>query len=94
MGLWFAIEMGAVVIPSITVPTPASVSFALDGLENCQVVAFSTKDYVNDVRERQTLKKLFNVPLTRSTCEASWSTTSARTPLPLTTSSHTPVNLV
>ena len=58
MGLWFAIEMGAVVIPSITVPTPASVSFALDGLENCHVVAFSTKGYVNDMRERQTLKKI------------------------------------
>ena len=43
VGLWFAEEMHAVVIPCITMPTAKSVGFALDGLARCSVVAFSTK---------------------------------------------------
>lgn len=58
VGIWFAMELGAVVIPFITVPTPESVGFALDGLEDCSVVAFSTKGYVNDPVERGTIKEL------------------------------------
>lgn len=58
VGLWFALELGAVVIPFITVPTPASVDFALDGLEDCHVVAFSTKGYVNDPLECEILKQI------------------------------------
>lgn len=58
VGIWFAMELGAVVIPFITAPTPESVGFALDGLENCSVVAFSTKGYVNDPVERDALKEL------------------------------------
>lgn len=58
VGLWFTLELGAVVIPFVTVPTPASVPFALDGLEGCHVVAFSTKGYVNDPIERAILKEI------------------------------------
>lgn len=58
VGIWFAMELGAVVIPFITVPTPKSVEFALDGLENCSVVAFSTKGYVDDPVERDVIKEL------------------------------------
>lgn len=58
VGLWLALEMGAVVIPFVTVPTPASVDFALDGLEDCHVVAFSTKGYVNNPLERDILKQI------------------------------------
>lgn len=58
VGLWLALELGAVVIPFVTVPTPASVGFALDGLEDCRVVAFSTKGYVNDPLERSILKQI------------------------------------
>jgi len=58
VGIWFAMELGAVVIPFITVPTPESVGFALDGLENCSVVAFSTKGYVDDPVERNVIKEL------------------------------------
>lgn len=58
VGIWLAMELGAVVIPFITVPTPQSVGFALDGLENCSVVAFSTKGYVNDPVEREIIKEL------------------------------------
>lgn len=55
--IWFAIELGAVVTPFITVPTPESVGFALDGLENCSVVAFSTKGYVDNPVERNVIKE-------------------------------------
>ncbi len=58
VGIWFVIELGAVVIPFITVPTPESVEFALDGLEDCSVVAFSTKGYVNDPVERGIIREL------------------------------------
>ena len=67
VGIWFAMELGAVVIPFITVPTPESVGFALDGLESCSVVAFSTKGYVNDPVERGIIKEL--VRLTVDTLE-------------------------
>lgn len=56
VALWLAEELGAVVIPHITFPTLSSVDFALDGLEDCHVVAFSTKGYINDPIERQTLE--------------------------------------
>lgn len=58
VGIWLAMELGAVVIPFITVPTPDSIEFALDGLEDCSVVAFSTKGYVNDPVERGIIKEL------------------------------------
>lgn len=58
VGIWLAMELGAVVIPFITVPTPASVDFALDGLEDCSVVAFSTKGYVRDEQEKSILKEI------------------------------------
>lgn len=58
VGLWLALDLGAIVIPFITMPTPASVSFALDGLEDCHVVAFSTKGYVKDSVERDVLKQM------------------------------------
>ena len=58
VGIWFAMELDAVVIPFITAPTPESVGFALDGLENCSVVAFSTKGYVDDPIERAVIKEL------------------------------------
>ena len=51
-------ELNAVVIPFITAPTPESVEFALDGLERCSVVAFSTKGYVDNPIERGVIKEL------------------------------------
>lgn len=58
VGLWFAMELGAVVIPFITAPTAEDLPLALDGLEDCHVVAFSTKGYVNNESERQELKRM------------------------------------
>lgn len=58
VGIWLTMEIGAVVIPFITVATIKRASFALDGLENCSVVAFSTKGYVENPVERNIIKEL------------------------------------
>lgn len=58
VGLWFALELHAVVIPFITVPTVATLDYALNGLEHCHVVAFSTKGYVRNLEERNSLKEI------------------------------------
>lgn len=55
VSLWLSLELGAVVIPHISFPTLASIDFALDGLEDCSVVAFSTKGCVRDEPERTIL---------------------------------------
>ncbi len=57
ISIWLAMELGAVVIPHITFPTIDSIDFSLDGLDDCSVVAFSTKGYVNDPIERAILEK-------------------------------------
>lgn len=57
VSIWLAMELGAIVIPHITFPTLESIDFALDGLEDCSVVAFSTKGYVNDPVERSILEE-------------------------------------
>ena len=55
VSIWLTTEVGAVVIPLITFPTIDSIDFALDGLEGCEVVAFSTKGSVRDPLERDVL---------------------------------------
>lgn len=55
VALWFAIEIGAVVIPNISFPTKRSASFALAGYENCSVVAISTKSHLVDSEEYERL---------------------------------------
>lgn len=57
VAIWLAMELDAVVIPHITFPTLESIDFALDGLEDCSVVAFSTKGYVNEPIERAILEE-------------------------------------
>lgn len=58
IGLWLAEELDAVVIPFITAALPDMMAIALDGLESCHVVAFSTKGYVTNEYERNILKEL------------------------------------
>ena len=62
IGLWFIFEIGAVVIPNITFPTEESVDFALDGYEDCSVVAISTKGHMDDPVENMRLRA--NIKLT------------------------------
>ena len=57
VSLWLTTEMNAIVIPHITFPTISTIDFYLDGLEDCSVVAFSTKGYVDDKLEKEILIK-------------------------------------
>ena len=57
MGIWFAVEIGAVVIPTITFANIGDLDFALQGLEDCSVVAFSTKGFIRDKIERPILEE-------------------------------------
>lgn len=56
VALWFMLELGAVVIPSTTYVAEDSFPLYFSGLENCQVVAFSTKGHVRKASERRLLK--------------------------------------
>lgn len=53
VAIWFMFEIGAVVIPNISFPTEKSAAFALDGLEECSVVAMSTKSHLQNPEEYQ-----------------------------------------
>lgn len=53
--MWLTMEVGAVVIPLVTFPTLESIEFVLDGLEECEVVAFSTKGSMDNPVERAIL---------------------------------------
>ena len=53
------VEIGAVVIPNISFPTERSAAFALDGYEECSVVAMSTKSHLqNSVEYERFLWKI------------------------------------
>lgn len=57
ISLWLTIELGICVIPLITFPNIGFLPFVLEGLQECNVVAFSTKGYINNAEEREILKK-------------------------------------
>ena len=54
--LWFIIELHAIAIPNITYVSEETFDFYFTGLDECEVVAFSTKGHVRYARERQLLK--------------------------------------
>lgn len=56
VSLWLTEELNAIVIPLITYPTYESLDYVLDGLEECEVVAFSTKGYITNKKEYNYLK--------------------------------------
>ncbi len=56
VSLWLTEELDAIVIPLITYPTYESLDFVLNGLEECEVVAFSTKGYITNKEEYNYLK--------------------------------------
>jgi hypothetical protein len=61
VGLWLSLELRAVVIPFITFSTLESIHLSLTGLENCSVVAFSTKGYVKSQVERDVLRQAIRI---------------------------------
>ena len=54
--LWFILELKAVAIPSATYISQDSFPLFFSGLENCEVIAFSTKGHVRYSTERTLLK--------------------------------------
>ena len=57
VSLWLMFELGAIVIPNITYAKEEYVDFAFDGLEDCSVVAMSTKGHIKEEVEYERLKQ-------------------------------------
>ena len=56
VSLWLALELHAITIPSATYISESTFPKYFDGLEQCSVIAFSTKGHVRYARERNLLK--------------------------------------
>ena len=54
--VWLTLELNAMVIPNITYSEPKIFPNMLDGMENCEVVAFSTKGLRNNEKCLETMK--------------------------------------
>ncbi|MBQ4289503.1 MAG: DUF4417 domain-containing protein [Clostridia bacterium] len=54
--LWFILELRIVAIPNITYVSEDSFPLFFSGLENCEVVAFSTKGHIRYAAERALLR--------------------------------------
>jgi len=57
VSLWFILELDKIVIPNITYANEDYFDIMLDGLENCNTVAFSTKGSIKNPIQRELLKK-------------------------------------
>lgn len=55
VSLWLTFNIGAIVIPNITYSNKKSFEYMLDGLEECQTVAFSTKGIMKKSKEKDLL---------------------------------------
>ena len=63
--LWLSLKMHAVVIPLITYPNIEYMDIVLNGLEQCTVVAFSTKGFIKNAEERVALKEAIRITVDR-----------------------------
>ena len=57
VSIWLTLELNAVVIPNITYSNEKIFPNMLDGMENCEVVAFSTKGLRNSGKKLSLMKK-------------------------------------
>ena len=55
VAIWMTLELDICVIPLVSFPRAADLDDILAGLEECEVVAFSTKGFVKDAEERANL---------------------------------------
>lgn len=58
VGIWLSLVMGAVVIPNIMYYSEEYFDESIAGLEECSVVAFSTKGHMRNPQERQLTRKM------------------------------------
>ena len=61
ISLWMNQEMGISVIPLITFPNLKHLGWVLEGLNDCSVVAFSTKGCVGDLNEKKILTEAVKI---------------------------------
>lgn len=61
VSIWLTIECNALVIPNITYADEKSFKYNLDGLEDCNVVAISTKGSLNNPEQLALLKKALHL---------------------------------
>ena len=57
VSLWLTLECGKIVVPSVTYASEGSFEYMLDGLERCQVVAFSAKGSLRNAEQRVLFEK-------------------------------------
>ncbi len=57
VSLWFILELGAIVIPNVTYISADTFPLFFSGIEECSVVAFSTKGHIRRSEERELLKQ-------------------------------------
>ena len=58
VSLWFILELGAIVIPSISYWNESSFSVCNSGYENCSVVAMNAKGHVHQTSETRLFKEV------------------------------------
>lgn len=61
ISIWMTQELGICVIPLITFPNLKYLSWVLEGLHDCSVVAFSTKGCVGDSHEKSVLMEAVRI---------------------------------
>lgn len=57
VSLWMLFELDIIVIPNVTYANENYFDVMLDGMQNCEVVAFSIKGSIKEVSERELLTK-------------------------------------
>ncbi len=57
VSLWLTLECRKLVIPNITYASERTFEYMLDGLEDCTIVAFSTKGSLRNLKQRELLQK-------------------------------------
>ena len=71
VALWLMFELDAVVIPNITFfDKNGTIGIELDGLENCSVVAISTKGHIDNPDEYERLKRNIRITVDRLNLKA------------------------
>lgn len=61
VSLWLLLEMDIIVIPNVTYANENYFDVMLDGMENCEVVAFSVKGSVKEEEERNLLIRAIEI---------------------------------
>ena len=60
VAIWLMVELNAYVLPNITTPDLERLEFFLDGYQECDAIAISTKGHMQDVTERNQLRDVIN----------------------------------